>query len=382
MTDESGGSAAPSPDDSPERARFESHPDERAGAPRANASRQYGPRPVVVRPAGNRAIGCLLAAGLTLALGIVGMCFFGMAITGAAGAGGMLLEERIAGEGQAKVALIELQGAIMPQVGGSFLAPGRDLVETLRKQFKNAADDTNVKAVLLHIDSPGGAVTTSDQIWNLVRTFRKDSGKPVVVHMGAMCASGGYYIAVAADQLLCEPTTITGSIGVVLSTLNFHELLKEYGVKDVTIVSGDNKALLNPTSPVSDQHRQILQGMVDDAYERFVTLIAQGRPIPVEQVKALADGRIYTAKQALELKLVDAIGYREDAFNAAKALAGQTEAQLVRYKTTVSFAEALGGAQVSLGAAGNGGVRLELDAEVLDRLASPRLLALWRGTRD
>jgi protease IV len=319
-------------------------------------------------------------------------CLFSMFASGGAGMGGAvpMQEEVLAGTGDGKVVLIELEGVIAPTVGtgGLFGLSGVDLVESLQRQFDRAADDPQVKAVLLSIDSPGGTVTTSDQIWHMVQRFRKRTGKPVVVHMGSMCASGGYYVAVAADKLMCEPTTITGSIGVILSGLNFHELLERYGVQDVTIASGDNKALLSPTAPVSDEHREILQGLVSSMQARFVKLVAEGRSLSVEEVEAFADGRIVTAEQALELKMVDDIGYREDAFALARELARVPQAQLIRYTRPPGLGDLLAGARTDagglsalIGAPGRANSETRpLDAQTLaDQLSRPRLLVLWRG---
>lgn len=334
--------------------------------------------------------------GLGVVFAIVAMCCVGLcmllgllaSVAGSAGsaAGGQLsLSEQTVIEGKAgvadKVALIEIEGAIARVQAGGLFGGGVDMVERIRKELEAAAEDTNVKALLIAIDSPGGTVTASDQIWHLVTEWKKKTTRPVVIHMGALCASGGYYIAVAGDELLCEPTTITGSIGVILSGMNFHDLLEKYGVKDITITSGPNKDLLNSTGPVRPDHLKIIQSMIDDAYARFTDLVAQGRKLPIEEVRQIADGRIYTANQALEKKLVDAIGYREDAFAAAQKRAGSSGAALVRYARQPTLADVLSGAaKAPIGGAGALG-ELRLDASLLDQLGTPRLLALWRGAR-
>lgn len=333
--------------------------------------------------------------GVGVVFAIVAMCGLGLcmilgllaSVAGSAGAaaGGQLrLTEQTVTEGTAgvadKVALIEIDGAIARVQAGGLFGGGVDMVERIRKELEAAAEDTNVKALLIAIDSPGGTVTASDQIWHMVTEWKKKTTRPVVIHMGALCASGGYYIAVAGDELLCEPTTITGSIGVILSGMNFHDLLEKYGVKDITITSGPNKDLLNSTGPVRPDHLKIIQSMIDDAYARFTDLVAQGRKLPIEEVRAIADGRIYTANQALEKKLVDAIGYREDAFAAAQRRAGSSGASLVRYARQPTLSDVLSGAAkapLSGGALGE----LRLDPSLLDQLGTPRLLALWRGAR-
>jgi protease-4 len=327
--------------------------------------------------------GCVLA-GACLLFGLVGL-LGGGGVGGLAAGGGAMFEETVSGTGEAKVVLVELDGPIARVQGGGLFGGGVDLVERMRKELEAAADDASVKAVLLSIDSPGGTVTASDQIWRHVRRYKEKTGNPVVVHMGALCASGGYYIAVAADELVCEPTTITGSIGVLLSGLNFHDLLQKYGVRDVTITSGPNKALLNSTAPVNDDHVAILKSMVDETYARFTQLVFEGRKhtgLTLERVRELADGRIYTAEQAKAEKLVDHIGYRQDALDRATALAKLTPGgvKLVRYTRPPTLAEVLSGGAARFGALSSGG-ELRLDASVLDDLATPRLLVLWRGAR-
>lgn len=318
-----------------------------------------------------RAAGCLMLTAMGLMTGAVAFCLLSSLLSvGNSGSGGSLSEEKLSGKGDAKVVLIELEGVIANRAGGGGLfGVGYDLVARLEREFDKAAKDEDVKAVLFEIESPGGTVTASDRIWRLVKRFREKSKKPVVIHMGGICASGGYYISVAADAIYCEPTTITGSIGVILSSLNFHELLKKHGVQDVTIKSGANKDLLNSTSAPNKEHHKILQGMVDQTHARFVDLVAQGRPFDINRARELADGRIYTAKEALAHKLVDGIGYRDDSFAAAKKLAGAAEARLVRYKRQPTLSDMLTGTVRSK----------RLDLELLDEIRSPRLLALWRG---
>ncbi|MBX3469773.1 MAG: signal peptide peptidase SppA [Planctomycetes bacterium] len=325
-------------------------------------------------------LGCLLLGGCALfgMVAAIGGSGLGMARAGA------LIEETVQGKGDAKVVLVELEGMIARVQGGGLFGGGVDLVDRLRRELEAAADDKDVKALVLSIDSPGGTVTASDQIWKHVKRFREKTGRPVVIHMGALCASGGYYIAVAGDEIVCEPTTITGSIGVVLSTLNFHDLLEKYGIRDVTITSGPNKDLLNPTGPLREEHLRILKQMVDETHARFTRLVHEGRGrtgLTLEEVQALADGRIFTADQALAQKLVDHIGYRQDALDRAASLAGVAGAdvRLVRYARPPTLADLLSASARLPGAAGGGEPRL--DPALLDDLATPRLMVLWRGGR-
>lgn len=339
---------------------------------------RYALPPPNRRPAGappNRGPWLLLAMVLgacsCLFLGFVGLIGAAGSATGAGSSN--MVEQTVSGTSQDKIALIEIQGMIArTQSAGLFGGAGVDMVERIRRELQQAADDNAVKGVLLAIDSPGGTVTASDEIWHAIQSFKKDTNKPVVVHMGAICASGGVYIAVSGDKIVCEPTAITGSIGVVLSTMNFHDLLDKYGVKDVTITSGPNKDLLNSSAPIREEHLEIIRGMVMENYERFTQLVADGRGLDVKKVREFADGRIYTPTQALELKLIDKIGYREDALAECEKLAGVLEARLIRYTRPPSLADVLAG-NVSAGKLP------DLDADLLDELGAPRLLALWRG---
>ncbi|MEZ6185272.1 MAG: signal peptide peptidase SppA [Planctomycetota bacterium] len=341
---------------------------------------RYGPPPRPSYPPRPRRslLWVWLLVGL-LALGCGG-CFLFMLMAAAAGGGqaGGRLHEKALNEGQGDtLVLIEINGVIQQTVtsGGLFSASSTDMVEGIQRQLDQAADDAKVKGVLLAIDSPGGTVTASDRIWRAVERFKADTGKKVVIHMGALCASGGYYIAASGDKILCEPTTITGSIGVILGGLNFHGLLEEHGVKDVSITSGPNKALLSSTGEVQASHLEILQETVDDAYARFTQIVADGRGLAVEDVRGFADGRIYTPDRAKELGLVDQIGYREDAVALLASLSGVTDPKLVSYKGPPTLADVLSGNAESdvVPAQRQGLVPLLSEARV-----GPRLWAIWR----
>ncbi|MEZ0229199.1 MAG: signal peptide peptidase SppA [Planctomycetota bacterium] len=298
-------------------------------------------------------------------------------------------EKVIEGEGDAKIVIIRVEGVIAEhqEAGGLFGGGASEsLPKKIHDQLEKAKKDAEVKAVLLAVDSPGGTVTASDEIWNELSKFRATASKPLIVHQGALAASGGYYISAAGDEIWASPTTITGSIGVIMQGMNFNKLMKDHGVTDMTITSGPNKALLSPFSEPSDEHRKILQETVDDMYGRFCHVVAEGlarRTAKKEddvmaEVKKLADGRIYTAKQALDLKLVDKIGYLDEAFDSAKKRAGVTTAKLVRYTKQPSFMDVLSGnmdAKVDIGR----GVSIKVDPGVLDELRSPRFLMLWQG---
>jgi protease-4 len=188
------------------------------------------------------------------------------------------------------------------------------------QQMGDFADNGSVKAVVLRIDSPGGVVGPSQEISAEVK--RLAAAKPVVVSMGSVAASGGYYIAAPASRILANPGTITGSIGVLMKLSNVEGLLDKIGLKATTIKSGLFKDTGSSTRPMSLEEQQLLQGVVDDLHDQFVRAVAEGRKLPLDDVRRLADGRVYTGRQAVELKLVDRLGGFRDAVNEAGKLAG------------------------------------------------------------
>lgn len=209
-------------------------------------------------------------------------------------------------------------------------------------QIDQAANDDQISAVVVRVDSPGGGVVASNEIYNALVEL-SDTGKPVVVSMGATAASGGYYISAGADRIYANADTFTGSLGVVLNLLNYGEALDSIGVSQTAITSGDLKDLASPTRPLTDEERQILQSIVDQAYNGFVDVIVEGRNLPRNEVERIADGRIYTGAQALELGLVDELGNLDDAIAGAKELAQLPDDTLVvEYYSPSDFFSLLG----------------------------------------
>lgn len=236
------------------------------------------------------------------------------------------------GAGSAKVAVIDVRGMIADRnVGGGMFSPGQNPVDELTARLDRAARDSDVKAVILRINSPGGTVAASESMHREVRRFSERTGKPVVASLGEVAASGGYYLALAADEILAQPTTITGSIGVIMPTMNFSEGLSRIGIKSRAIKSGPNKDLGNPFEPVREGQYAVLQGIVDDFYGRFKGLVVERRPLSDGVVDEATDGRVYTGTAAAAIGLVDAVGDIHDAFEAAKVRAGLSAAQMVKY---------------------------------------------------
>jgi protease-4 len=231
-----------------------------------------------------------------------------------------------------KVAIIDVEGVILnAKTGGGLLGGGDNPVALFRERLDAAEADKHVKAVVVRINSPGGAVTASDIMYQDLCNFRRRTHKPVVACMMDAAASGGYYLAMGADRVYAHPTTVTGSIGVIMSLYNATGLCQMIGVASDPIKSGPNKDIGNPARPMTAEERAILQGVVDSFYGQFVQVVVRGRGLPEERVRALADGRVYTGLDAKQLGLVDEIGYLDDAIQAAKDMAGIDDAKIVAY---------------------------------------------------
>lgn len=223
--------------------------------------------------------------------------------------------------GRGNIAIVEINGMIHSGPGGGGLfgfEPGAS--EPIMKQLRDAAEDDGIKAVVLDIDSPGGTPGGSQAI--AVEVRRLAEKKPVVAAMGDTGASGAYYIASQARQIVANPSTLTGSIGVRMQVLQFYDLMKRYGVSGQEITSGDFKDTGSPFRPMRPDEKVLLESLVQDTYNQFVADVAKGRKLPVAKVRALADGRVFTGNQALKAGLVDKLGNFHDAIQVAADLAG------------------------------------------------------------
>lgn len=205
------------------------------------------------------------------------------------------------------VAIVPITGVISSgDSGGVFATGGADSTWLVRK-LDDLADDDSVKVVLLKIDSPGGGVTASDEIYRAIKRVQA-SGKPVVSWFGTTAASGGYYVAAPSDQIVSMPNTITGSIGVIAQVPDLTELYEKIGVDMQVVKSGEFKDMMSPSRPLTGEEEAILRSIILESYDEFVRIIAEGRDMPEERVRELADGRIYSGQQAFELGLVDELG--------------------------------------------------------------------------
>lgn len=264
-------------------------------------------------------------------------------ITSAATKGKKQVTETVTGgSGENKVAIIPVKGILSNESAEGLFIEKPSIVEVIRQQLEQATADTYVKAVLLEVDSPGGGITASDIIYNQIMKFKTETQKKVVVYMQDIAASGGYYVSSAADAIVAHPTTITGSIGVIMPLINVAELINRYGIKDNSIASGNLKEIGSPLKQMTPEEAAVLKGIIGEMYMQFINVVSTGRNMDVEAVKKIADGRIYTGQQALENGLVDQLGYLEDAIALTKKLAGLTEATIVRYEEHYGLADLFG----------------------------------------
>jgi protease IV len=282
------------------------------------------------------ALGLLvLTAGLVALVLVVGTS--GSSVSSAA----YYVEEYVSGGGPEKIAVVPVEGVIAP---ADSTVPGTQPTSTpegLDDALQQAQGDGGVAAVVLEVNSPGGGVTASDEMHQSILDFREQTGKPVVVYMGDVATSGGYYISTAADRIVANETTLTGSLGVIMQLNNFTEIAQRYGYRQVVIKSGKFKDMGSSFRDLTPEEREILQSIVDESYDEFVQVIVEGRGLPEERVREIADGRVYSAKQAKGLGLVDSFGELDEAARVARELAGVEEATVVRYVQRPSFREAL-----------------------------------------
>ena len=288
--------------------------------------------------------------GGLVALGLIGLAVVSvvlLVVLGSTGgvAGGaapvVYEEEYVSGEGSNKVAVIPVQGAIASADSSLGGAQPTVTPEGLADALAQAADDTGVRAVVLEVNSPGGGVTASDEMHQSIVDFKKNTEKPVVVSMGDTAASGGYYISTAADEIVANETTLTGSLGVIFQLNNFEELADKYGYKQVIIKSGEFKDIGNAFRQITPEEREIFQSLVDESYAEFVDVISSGRGIPEDRVREIADGRIYSGQRAKELGLVDSFGGLDEASAEARELANAGQATVVRYVQAPTFTDTL-----------------------------------------
>ncbi|MDH5740227.1 MAG: signal peptide peptidase SppA [Nitrospira sp.] len=228
-----------------------------------------------------------------------------------------------------RIALIRVEGVIMDS-------------QATVGELKRFSENPSVKAIVLRIDTPGGGVVPSQEIYDAIKRVRNKSNKAVIASMGSVAASGGYYIAAATDRIVANPGTLTGSIGVIMETANIEGLLQKIGVEGVVIKSGKYKDVGSPLRKMSTEERGLLQAVMDDVHKQFIEAVAEGRSMEIRAAQVLADGRIFTGRQAKEAKLVDELGDLEDAIQLAAEVVGiEGEPKVVEPRRRFSLRELL-----------------------------------------
>jgi len=236
-----------------------------------------------------------------------------------------------------EIAIIDITGLIINADRDGLLSRGENPVSDLYEKLEAARSDPKVRGVILRINSPGGGVTASDAMYRSIMRF-KESGKPVIALMMDVAASGGYYVACGADEMIAYPTCVTGSIGVILQTVSFKPALTRWGIHAESFTSGPNKDAGSPLSEMTDGHRAVLRELVDDFYQRFVELVRNRRAsIPDDAFARVVDGRVLSGIDAAEMNVIDRTGDLEDAFAAAKKRANVPSADLVVYRRQLEY---------------------------------------------
>lgn len=249
----------------------------------------------------------------------------------------------ISGRGKEKIVVFPLRGLILNELDP--LASRGELItpEGVAKVLRHLKTDKSVRGVILDIDSPGGSAVASDRIYEALRQFRKETRKVVVVLMGDTVASGGYYISSASDKIVASPATITGSIGVIATNYKFMELFDKLGVRAEVYKKGAYKDILSSVRETTDEEKAIISTILDDAYSLFLDRVREGRNLPLAKVREIANGRIYSGREALSLGLVDSLGNLDKAVAETMALAKVKEARVVRLETTSFFSQLFSG---------------------------------------
>lgn len=319
-------------------------------------------------PAAKKGGGWKVFWGIITGLSMLGnimlfLALVGVAVLVAGGKGEKFTEEVIEdGPRAAKIAIVSINGVIDEQQA-----------QDVYWQLKEAKADKNVKGLIIRVNSPGGTISGSDRIHNEIMKYRNDTNQPAVAFMQGVAASGGYYSSVACNEIIAEPTALTGSIGVIMEYLVLQQLLEDkLGINPIVVKAGSKKDWpSNFQMPTDEQLQYMQQRIIDPAYKRFVQVVADGRSeLTEEDVNRLADGSIYWADKALEEKLIDGIGYLADAIDKTKSLAGVKKAQVVEYKKPFSIADMLS-AKTNLS--------LKIDRRTLYEVAVPQALYLWTG---
>lgn len=334
-----------------------------------NNSYQSPPPPPYYGMQRSKGTGWKIFFGIILGMSVIAnvILFLALIAVGSvmlAGAGRQVFyNEKLIQEGPAsnKIVVINIEGII-----------NNKLAELVEEQIKSAQKDKNIKALIFRTISPGGAVAASDRLYYRINKYRSETGNPAVAFMDTLAASGGYYTSAACDKIIAEPTVITGSIGVIMGHFVLQDLLEQkLGIKPLIVKSGTKKDWPTSFEPVTEEQIAYLNNkLIIPTYERFVSIVAESRKdaLTIEQVRALADGSIYNAQEALDNKLIDKIGYLPDAIELAKSLANITKAKVVEYEKPFSLENLLGAETLFQ----------QFSHNALYELTTPQLMYLWQ----
>lgn len=288
-----------------------------------------------------------------------------------------LKEHIVAGRGRAKIVLVDVARVISNESESGALGIGsrESLAARVDAELEQAAKDHRVRGLIVRINSPGGTVTASDVLYHQLMRFKNERRVPVVAQLMDVATSGGYYAALAADEIIAHPTSVTGSVGVLFQGVSLEGLLGKVGIANQTIKSGDKKDIGSPLRAMTAEERALLEQLLADMRTRFLALVRERRPRVTDAAEAvIADGRILSASQALDLGMIDAIGYLDEALERVKARAGLSEARLVLYRRADEPAETP--YSVPPSAAGAFPVTL-LDVDLAALFGTPQFLYLW-----
>ncbi len=278
-----------------------------------------------------------------------------------------------------KILVLDIDGLLMNQRRQGLLSTGENPVALLVEKLDKAQRDPTIKAVVVRINSPGGGVTASDVMYDRLMRFRQSRKVPVIAVIEDVGASGGYYVACAADTILAHPTSVTGSIGVVVQTVSFAGTMKLLRIEAKAVTSGPRKDMVSPFKPLDPQELAILQTMIDEYHQRFLAVVEKGRSgLDSEKVKALADGRVFTGRQAKEKGLVDELGYVTDAIALAKRKCGAQRVKVVMYHRPLGHPANVYSVAPSPPASPQFNL-INLSVADLLAVAQPRFLYLWTG---
>jgi protease-4 len=249
-----------------------------------------------------------------------------------------------------KIALIEVEGLLSDSRGGGLLSlsEGENTLSLFTEELQKAESDSSVKAVVLRVNSPGGTVSGSDAMYEMVRRFKKKTGKPVVASIQEVGASGAYYVSCAADKIVAQPTSVVGSIGVIFESMEFEGTLVKLGIKPVVVKSGTLKDMGSPFKAIQPDEREIMQGMIEEYFGRFIGVVRSNRKITESPEPDLAtygkppyvgvySGRVFSGAEGVDLGLIDQTGLLEDAIDLAKTMANASDASVVQYKRPYAY---------------------------------------------